>query len=278
MSLVAYVPLHVSSMWAPAYDPDELKTGSVGAGVLLWPGVKVRLGRGRRLPHVDAVLARLGVRAEVAFSSPAEPGQGYGVSGAVALGTAMMAAAAAGRPLLQAAQAAHVVEVAMGTGLGDVAAQFHGGGIEVRVRPGAPGVGLVDRVPHPAGLVALVHEYGREDTSSMLRRLAGFLASEGRELVERFLKEPTYDSFLRYSAEFSRRAGFLTQDVEARASACRRLFDGYYAKKGVLVFLTYRDVAEDAARCLSGVGLAVRPFRLAHSGALVFHSRPRTPP
>ncbi|MEZ0318971.1 MAG: pantothenate kinase [Pyrobaculum sp.] len=278
MPVVAYIPLHISSMWSPVYDADELKTGSVGAGVLLWPGVKVSLRRGDKLPHVDAVLRRLGISVEASYSSPVEPGRGYGVSGAVSLGTALAAAAAAGRPLLEAAQAAHVVEVAMGTGLGDVVAQFHGGGIEARVKPGAPGVGFVDRVPHPAGLVALVHEYGREETPSMLRRLAGFLSSEGRRIVEKFLKEPTYEAFLKYSAEFSRRAGFLTQDVEAEISACRRLVEGYYAKKGVLVALAYKDVAEEAVQCLRGVGLSVRLFRLAHSGALVFRSSPRTRP
>jgi len=40
---------------------------------------------------------------------------------------------------------AHNAEVNCKTGLGDVLASFHGG-FEVRVKPGAPGIGTVEKI------------------------------------------------------------------------------------------------------------------------------------
>ncbi|MEM1638160.1 MAG: pantothenate kinase [Pyrobaculum sp.] len=271
------VPLHVTSMWLPVYAGSPALTGSVGAGVVLRPGVVVDIGPAGstsrpRLPHIEAVLERMGLSARVVYRSPVPLGVGYGVSGAVALGAALGVAAARGSSLLDAARIAHEVEVSMGTGLGDVIAEFYGGGIEVRVKPGAPGVGVVDRIPHPPRLVVLTHDFGFEDTRAMLQRLGEFLAGEGRRIVERLLRDPTYYSFLELSAQFSRAAGFLTQRLEDAVRPCSKWGDGYYAKKGVLVFLTYEDMADEAARCLSERGLPTRRFRLSHSGAVALQA------
>jgi len=261
-------------MWLPVYTDNPLTTGSIGVGVLLKPGavVEVEAGSGGRgpIPHISAVLKRLGLSASVRFSAPVPLGAGYGLSAAYTLGTALGASALAGRPLIEAAKTAHVVEVEMGTGLGDVIAEFYGGGIEVRVRPGAPGVGVVDKVPHPRGLVALTHVFRREDTSSMLTRLRDALRDRGVKLVEKFLEQPTYDSFLELSAEFSRAMGFLTPEVEEKIRQCKKQIHGYYAKKGVLVVLSDVNNVEEVRLCLKSVSIDTKSFKLSHVGVMIF--------
>ncbi|MCG2870402.1 MAG: hypothetical protein L7H10_06585 [Vulcanisaeta sp.] len=50
------VPLHITSMWLPKYTDDPVTTGSLGAGVVIRPGVKltVKLG-GKREPSVGLI-------------------------------------------------------------------------------------------------------------------------------------------------------------------------------------------------------------------------------
>ncbi|MFP3168052.1 MAG: pantothenate kinase [Thermoproteus sp.] len=272
------VPLHVTSIWSPRYTDDPLTTGSIGCGVLLRPGVRMYVGRGGGRPgvkHIELALEGLGVDAGAVYKSPVDLGVGYGLSAALTLGAALGAAALAGRPMLEGARLAHAIEVRLGTGLGDVAAEYYGGGIEMRVRPGAPGVGLVDRIPHPRDLVAVAVDLGRYPTDRMLAELRDRLAAAGDRYMEELMREPTYERFASLSREFSREVGFLGGDLEGRIGACARYADTYYAKKRVLLFLTYRDEAEALAECLRGVGLAPRGFALSEAGAKIFTDRRR---
>jgi pantoate kinase len=267
---VVDVPLHITSMWLPKYTDDPATTGSLGTGVVIRPGVKltVRLG-GKREPSVglvDYVLAKFDADAIVSYESPVELGVGYGMSAALTLGTAVGVAALLGRSTIEAAKVAHIVEVENRTGLGDVIAEYYGGGIEVRVRPGPPGVGLLDKVPYPEDLVVLTVDLGRGSTPTMLRELANRLGEIGPRYVEKMINEPTYENFLRLSREFSREIGFLTRDIEGRLSPCTRYADTYYVKKGVLVILTHEDEEEQLTQCLGEVGFAARRFVIFNEG------------
>jgi len=267
---VVDVPLHITSMWLPKYTDDPVTTGSLGTGVVIRPGVKltVRLG-GKGEPSVglvDYVLAKFDADAIVSYESPVELGVGYGMSAALTLGTAVGVAALLGGSTIEAAKVAHIAEVENRTGLGDVIAEYYGGGIEVRVRPGPPGVGLLDRVPYPEDLVVLTVDLGRGSTPTMLRELANRLGEIGPRYVEKMINEPTYENFLRLSREFSREIGFLTRDIEGRLSPCTRYADTYYVKKGVLVILTHEDEEEQLTQCLGEVGFAARRFVISNEG------------
>jgi pantoate kinase len=268
---VVDVPLHVTSMWVPVYTSDPLTTGSLGAGVVLRPGVRLVVRPGGRCNVAIAceAVSRIGVTASVSYASPVELGVGYGVSAALALGAAAGAAALAGRSILDAARVAHVIEVENKTGLGDVIAEYYGGGVEVRRAPGPPGVGAIDRIPYPDDAAVLAAEIGREPTAAMLERLAGRLGEVGRAHLARLLGDPTYENFAELSTRFSREVGFLTGDVEARAGRCGRYLDGYYVKKGAFVALTREDEAEAAAACLQSAGIPVRRFLLSGEGIRV---------
>ena len=274
------VPLHITSIWAPRYAEDPLRTGSLGCGVVVRPGVllQARPGRGRpSARHVEAVLTRMGVEAEVSYTAPVDLGVGYGLSAALALGTALGAAALAGRPLIEAAKIAHLVEVELGTGLGDVIAEYYGGGIELRIEAGAPGVGIVDKIPYPRDLAVVASDLGRYPTYKMLDELRGRLATIGERYIGELLREPTYERFAALSREFSREIGFLRSELEGKIKPCARYADTYYVKKKVLVFLTYRDEAVPLADCLKEIGLSPRMFEISDAGARVAVGRAARP-
>ncbi len=234
----------------------------------------MRPGRGRaEVKHIEAVLARLGVEAEASYSAPVELGVGYGLSAALTLGAALGAAALVGRPLIDAAKAAHAVEVELGTGLGDVIAEYYGGGVELRLKPGAPGVGIVDRIPYPRDLLIVTADLGRYPTSAMLAELREKLASVGERYFLELAREPTYEKFAELSREFSRDMGFLNAELENAIRPCARYADTYYVKKKVLAFLSYRDEAPTLAECLRGLGLAPRIFEISDAGARVLVER-----
>ncbi|GGI74883.1 hypothetical protein GCM10007112_09580 [Vulcanisaeta souniana JCM 11219] len=56
---------------------------------------------------------------------------------------------------------AHLVVVSLGTGLGDVIAEYYGGGIELRLRVGAPGIGILDNRTIPSPQYRGYWVYGR---------------------------------------------------------------------------------------------------------------------
>jgi len=87
--------------------------------------------------------------------------------------------------VLRALQRAHILEVKYKTGLGDVIAEYTGGFV-IRVKPGAPGVGVAYRVPVKERVNLVLVEVGKgESTSTMLSRMSGEVISEGERLLSR---------------------------------------------------------------------------------------------
>ncbi|BDR92885.1 pantoate kinase [Vulcanisaeta souniana] len=272
--IILDVPLHVTSIWLPIYGNDPISTGSLGCGIVIRPGVRLTIMPAAGpikydIDHIDLTFRKLGVNAEVNYSSPVQLGVGYGMSAALALGTALGAAVIAHKPLIKAAQVAHMIEVRLGTGLGDVIAEYYGGGIELRLRAGAPGVGIIDKIPYSQDLMIVTVDLGKYLTSDMLQELKDKLVTLGRRYIDELINEPTYEKFTELSTAFSREIGFLTRDLEGRVRPCVRHADAYYVKKKVLVFLTHRDEAEALINCLRSVGYEAKVFEPSNEGIRV---------
>jgi pantoate kinase len=165
----AFAPGHVTGFFAPAERGlDPRARGSVGAGLVLDVGViaTARWAPGERrklsltadlplpLPISGDVAERLVGRASGSLAVHLEHelpiGQGFGMSAAGALATALAVAAVVGRPTSKAIEVAHLAELFGGGGLGGVAAIL-GGGLERRIVPGIPPFGRVEHQPfrHP---------------------------------------------------------------------------------------------------------------------------------
>ena len=142
-------------------------------------------------------------------------------SGALSASLALGAALGIGR--LEAGGAAHRAEIDGRTGLGDVAAQLCGGW-EMRLRPGYPPYGLVDRFLAPSRTIALCVCGDPVPTKSVLgdpvkRRT---ICRAGRHAMKKIQASPKLEEFFSLSLGFARATGLagdralsLAEDITA---------------------------------------------------------------
>ncbi len=221
----AFVPGHVTGFFTVERDEDPTRAGSTGAGVTLADGVTVEVGPATEtsvrlngeaveMEAVERVLDALSVRATVDGETSLPVGAGFGVSGAMALGTALAA-----NELFETALSenelvtvAHGAEVQAGTGLGDVVAQARGG-VPIRLEPGGPHHGKLDAVP-ARGRIEYV-SFGRLDTGEIIGGDTDHLARPGEEALSEVVRKPTVAQVTYASRRFARETGLLTDDVSA---------------------------------------------------------------
>lgn len=225
MEAVAFAPGHVTGFFSAHPHEDPARAGSRGGGVALSEGVDVRVTDGdpgvflngdrievEAVARVREALDATEVRVEAATDLPL--GAGFGVSGAMALGTALAANAALDRARSENALVAlaHRAEVEAGTGLGDVVAQARGG-MPLRLEPGAPPHGELDGVPARPRVEYLA--LGELSTEAVLAGDTDALSAAGERALARVREEPTPGEFLRASRAFAREADLLTDELRA---------------------------------------------------------------
>jgi pantoate kinase len=222
----AFVPAHVTGFFSAHPDDDPTKAGSTGAGLALSNGVTVRVepappgtfdirldGESLEVEAPRRVLKALRVEgARVLAKSEVPLAAGFGVSGALALGTALCANATFDRELSEneLVTIAHGAEVQAGTGLGDVVGQARGG-VPIRLEPGAPAEGVMDGIPARARVEYVT--FGELSTADVLGGDTEALTQAGRGSLSALVAEPTLSRFMRASRRFAREAGLLTDRV-----------------------------------------------------------------
>jgi pantoate kinase len=257
----AFVPGHVTGFFSAHPDDDPTKAGSRGAGVTVTDGVTVRLeagdglelnGEAATIESVDRVLGALDATARVIVETDLPLGAGFGVSGAAALGTALVTNDVFDRELSEneLATIAHGAEVQAGTGLGDVVAQIRGG-VPIRLEPGAPAHGAMDGIP-ASGTVEYV-SFGELSTEEIISGETAELTAAGQRGLASLVEAPTVETFMETSRRFAREAGLLTpkardaiEDVSAAGG------DAAMAMLGETVFSIGTGLTEagyDAERC-----------------------------
>jgi pantoate kinase len=227
----AFVPGHVTGFFSPCPADDPARAGSRGAGFTLTDGVAVTVretdepgvlldGDPISMPPVETVLDALGVadRAGVAAESDLPLGTGFGVSGAMALGTALAANDRFGRERSSndLVTLAHRAEVEAGTGLGDVVAQARGG-VPIRLDPGAPDHGRLDGVPATRRVEYVT--FGDLSTADVLAGDTDLLVRAGDAALDRLVDRPTLPTLVAESRRFARDAGLLTDRVRGAVDA-----------------------------------------------------------
>ncbi|WP_254761581.1 pantoate kinase [Natrinema marinum] len=221
----AFVPGHITGFFSAHPDEDPTKAGSRGAGLTLTDGVEVTVepaagddstvvldGTEIEIDPVTTVLETLDATARVEAESEVPLGAGFGVSGAMALGTALATNRVFERKLSmnELVTIAHGAEVQAGTGLGDVVAQAHGG-VPIRLEPGGPQDNKLDAIPSRARVEYI--SFGELSTADVLSGDTEELTAAGKEALARVVEEPTLLSFLYASRLFARDAGLLTDRV-----------------------------------------------------------------
>jgi len=267
VEVCVWVPCHITCFFEIREHDNPLETGSRGAGFNLDVGVRtiVRLRRSSEVEVsggndvsrsvVERMLSGLGVkaRAELEHDEPVPMGVGYGVSGATALGAAIATSVALGNVMTvsQAGAVAHVVEVEHMTGLGDVIAQIHGG-VEVRVKEGAPGVGVVDKLLHEPDLRLITAILRKVPTREMLTTKREAINKYGRLALARLLRRPSIEVLMREAKAFAEGVGFMDGDVkEVAEEVVERGALGASVKKGVFYALTREGLVNELSSLIS---------------------------
>ncbi|MFC7042446.1 pantoate kinase [Halonotius sp. GCM10025705] len=226
-SATAFVPGHITGFFSAHTATTCAQAGSRGAGITLTDGVEVTVspGSGLRLngeviemlPVAD-VCTRLGVDAAVDATTSLPLGAGFGVSGALALGTALAANAVfdCGKTENELITLAHCAEVDAGTGLGDVVAQARGG-LPIRIDPGSPSHGRLDGLPARPQIEYVT--FGEISTETVLSGDTDELTRAGESALSHLLEWPTLDRFMTASREFAAEAGLVTDEVAAALDA-----------------------------------------------------------
>jgi pantoate kinase len=217
----AFAPSHITGFFAAKPHKDPQKAGSIGCGLALALGATTTVkkavhteiflnGQLSEAPvsrYVVGQLARSPVRVDTKLCMPL--GSGFGASGAGALGCAyaLNSLFDLGLTANQAAAVAHAAEVVNGTGLGDVIAQ-NTGGLVVRLEPGAPGIGKVDRIPIPPLRIECVVR-GPISTRQVLSDpgIMREINKAGVSVIKELLGRPTLKEFMRLSRSFTKQIG-----------------------------------------------------------------------
>lgn len=275
-------PHHITGFWVPVRSSDPLTTGSLGAGVLIEPGIVGKGSNGSsnmcrvyvddrcvELPISRIIEEDVGVLAGSVDVKPSIPlGMGGAVSAFISITLSCEAIKSRVGPctaresLMEASRIAHKAEVLSLTGLGDVIAMITGGGLVLRLRPGAPGYGEATAIKDPEldrVLFTIASIERRITTPDMLSSMWDRIATHGSEAYKEFQRNPTLERFLEISNRFSRSVGFLSGDlgeaIDRSLDPLARRGDvlGYYAKKSLLVVAHRRGAEEDVLRSIGGV-------------------------
>ena len=141
-------------------------------------------------------------------------GYGLGSSGAVALSLsfALDEALQTGLDRTRIGKIAHNAEVSCKTGLGDVLASYHGG-FEVRVEPGAPGVGNVEKIStEPISIMMMC--FSPISTNKFIKERLPQINGLGGKMVDRLLESKNYDHFQDMSLEFAEYVDVMTPRMQ----------------------------------------------------------------
>ncbi len=121
---------------------------------------------------------------------------------------------------------------------------MQGGYLEVRVKPGAPGIGEAVTIPVDNDLVVVTAKLpGRTTTPRMLSELKEKINILGKGLVGKLLEKPTIEEFLELSHEFTVNLGIIDRKIidriEKILKPLRRqgVLLGHYYKKNLLVIV-----------------------------------------
>jgi len=237
----AFSPGHITGFFQVCDEPnDPLLKGSRGAGVSITRGVTTEVQVGRSVKTsvkimmngnvtnsalvsehvVNAFLSHIAGSYKVLVKHDVKVpiGCGFGSSGAGALSLALDLNEVFNLNLsrLEAAQMAHVAEVKCKTGLGTVIAEAFGG-LEIRVKPGAPNVGQLRSIPISDNRVVAYLNFGPIFTREILTDEASRqrINELGGNLVDELAKHPSPSNFMVLSRKFAERVGLISKRLRA---------------------------------------------------------------
>lgn len=178
--------------------------------------------------------AKVHVRVHTQLQLPVSQGFGMSAAGALSASLALARALRLGRS--DAAFAAHAADIQEKGGLGDVAAQLHGG-FEIRKQPGLPPWGSIQSFLGYGDVVLCVIGGGVPTKGVLGDRARRKAINEyGGRCVDALLQEPTQEHFMALSREFAEETGLMTPEVKEACDSIGRAGLGTMSMLGNSVF------------------------------------------
>jgi len=261
-----FVPGHISGFWFIVEEEDILKTGSLGAGLIIEPGLIIEdagsedckiVYNGKEI-YMDTYKGGHDIAnipcTSIRVSSPFELGVGYGASAGVTIGGLYFSFTKRGFKVSwdDIGKYAHSAEVKFRTGYGDVITEIYGGGLEIRREPGAPGIGSIDKISVSRKIRVLTIRLKKYSTQEMFRIYGDKIKKYGPIAYNEFIKNPSIDRFGEISHWFSIKTGMMTKEYEEKVynilknEIKRGFVIDFFVKKSLLVVISeesgYMDV------------------------------------
>jgi pantoate kinase len=242
MEATAFCPAHITGFFKAHLDDNQNSLenfGSTGAGFSIKQGVTTRvkvdtkdnqesnfriITKGYQSDKTDVTefvlneFLKLGKFSNKFFDIEHEisipVGYGLGSSGAVALSLSFALDQVLETKLDKTiiGQIAHNAEVNCKTGLGDVLASFHGG-FEIRVKPGAPGIGSVEKIFTDKISVIMIC-FSPISTNEFIKEHLSQINGLGGKMVDRLLESKNYEHFQDMSLEFAKFVDVITPRMQ----------------------------------------------------------------
>lgn len=232
-------PAHITGFFQICNKtPNLLSKGSKGAGISLKRGVKTRVhvekslknsieirfnGKNTQDAQVSNFITEkflkkysnpLSVKINHTFDIPIGVGLGSSGAGALSLAFALNEVLDLDLSKIEAAQEAHVAEICCRTGLGTVIAEYFGG-LELRLKPGAPGIGVIQQIPVQEDYVVVCLSLDSIQTRKSLadESLRNIINNSAPEYIKKLAEESTLDNFLAFSREFAEQTGLFNNRI-----------------------------------------------------------------
>ena len=234
MMATAFCPAHITGFFKAELDKEDSKQlGSLGAGFSIQKGVKTTVTVRERTKHdisdfaikvngfesgdmrvSELVLSKFSVKGkfiDVTHNIDVPVGYGFGCSAAVALSLSIALNDALDCKLtkIQVAQIAHDIEIECRTGLGDVLASYHGG-FEVRVKPGAPGIGRVKKINSKEKRDVIIICFNPISTKKFLKEKISSINGLGGKMVKKLIVSNDTEEFQDMSIKFAKYVNVVT--------------------------------------------------------------------
>ncbi len=239
-----FVPSHITGFFSIYEKSNKLLKGSLGCGVLLDKGVKTSISEsdsegieilinGKKDEYHEIIskntidiinknypiskyLEEKNIKGLLINQDIEVPiGCGFGTSGSSSLGIAVGLKEVLKLPIdfTRAGQFAHLSEVSLNCGLGDVIGQMSKG-IVLRIKPGAPGIGETKSIKSDYYIVS--KSIGEISTASILANedIKQKITKYGIEVQKSFVEDPTALNFIKSSYEFSKNIGMINGEIE----------------------------------------------------------------
>ncbi|MDH5430834.1 MAG: GHMP kinase [Nitrosopumilus sp.] len=242
MEATAFCPAHITGFFKAHLEDEQgdlENLGSIGAGFSIKEGVTTTVNvqeienqesnfeittKGYQADKTDVSeyvlneFLKLGEFSTKFFDIKHEisipVGYGLGSSSAVALSLSFALDKALNTKLDKTTigQIAHNAEVSCKTGLGDVLASYHGG-FEIRVKPGAPGIGQVEKIATDKISVIMIC-FSPISTNKFIKERLSQINGLGGKMVNRLLESKNYEHFQDMSLEFAKYVDVMTPRMQ----------------------------------------------------------------